>query len=183
MFAFIVFRHHMLLLLNLCTCGWFKWQKDRQTLHYDPLSFHVNINLTFASFCGTSSQQSADPPDMAAILTKEMWPANQCPVLFTPSWYQHFSALTFSKPPMCLSQRPARGNLVISEDSLWMDSWLAVTDAAVCIVCLICVWTLLSESQCVVALLLMCSSDALQCFLDTRCSSWLPSHYSNNNVI
>lgn len=143
-------------------------------------SHQFNVHVLLCNFASAISRSSRH---MAVILTKQMWSANQCPVLFTPSSYQHFSVLTFSKPPMCLSQCPARSNLVISEDSLWMDSWLAVTDAAVCIVCLICVWTLLSESQCVVALLLMCSSDALQCFLDARCSSWLPSHQSNNNVI
>lgn len=63
LFAFIVFRHHFLLLLNPCICGWFKCLKGRQTLPTDPLSFYVHINLTFMSFCVISPQQSADPAD------------------------------------------------------------------------------------------------------------------------
>lgn len=71
---------------------------------------------------------------------------------FWPSTVQAFAFL----------QCPLHYNLVISEDSLRMNNWLCVTDATVCIVCLIGVWTLLLASQCVASLLLMCFSDILQ---------------------
>ena len=96
------------------------------------------------------------------------------PLLSLSVFVSAFLSADLQQAALCLSQCPARCNLAISEDSLWMDSWLAVTDAAVCIVCLICVWTLLSEAHCVVSMLFMCTSVVLQGCLHTSCSPWPP---------
>lgn len=97
--------------------------------------------------------------------------ASVCLVLFLTCKYSRFTDLQQTAPSP-FSQCPTCYNPVITEDSQWMNSWLAVTDAGVYIVFLICVWTLLPEWRRVVSLLFMPK-------LWILCGHWLPAQQTD----
>lgn len=161
-------------LLWSCLSSWSPLPQWQHLPWYNQFDVHVigrNLHLTHL----------AAPPDLAVISLQkcEPWITASDPFP-AASLCRRFSPLTFNKPPLSLWRRPARFNRLISGGSPWIESRLPVTDAAVCIVCLISGWTPPSEPQCVVApRLLMCARVVPQCRLDTRCSPRLPARYSN----
>lgn len=115
------------------------------------------------------------PTRLSRDFLSEMWAVNQCVRSFFPVVVSAFLKSDLQQAGPCLSQCPACYNLVISKDSLWMDStdcnWCGRLHSLsnLCMNPAVC-------PQCVVSMLLMCTSDT------TALSGYLPQSVTSCTI-